>query len=207
MMAGVASKDYVGTAFAKGSQLPSNTALQSLVPLCHLLYSQSMTLIHHYPGRSLETVVFETGVSQGWPTGSPAAILPIHFGLHLALSRHPNKLVRAFGIIDDNSLLGAARDMGPLFQDVRKVLKATCVVDLKLKKCSLLILQMHTVVDPAPSLIIFYEQIPQLHCLLLVTQGIVVVSTNQFIHRVIHKIAFCRSRQTHSFSWWDFCFA
>ena len=111
MMAGVASKDYVGTAFTKGSQLPSNPVFQSLVPLCHLLYSQPMTLIHHYPGRSLETVEFETGVSQGCTTGSPAAVLPIHFGLHVALSRHPNKLVLALGIIDDISLLGAARDI------------------------------------------------------------------------------------------------
>ena len=62
------------------------------------------------------------------------------------------------GNIDDISLLGAARDTGPLFQDVREVFKVACGVDLKLKKCSLLILQMHTVLDPEPSLISLYNK-------------------------------------------------
>ena len=111
----------------------------------------------------------------GCTTGTPAAILLIHFALHVALSRHPNMLVRALAIIDDVSLLGAARDIGPLFLDVRAVFKDTCGVDLKLPKCSHLILPMHTIVDPAQSLISIYEQLPQLRCLPLVTQGTVVV--------------------------------
>uniref|UniRef100_A0A7S0MI74 Uncharacterized protein n=1 Tax=Cryptomonas curvata TaxID=233186 RepID=A0A7S0MI74_9CRYP len=130
--------------------------------------------------------------SQGCTTGSPAAMLPIHFGLHVALSRHPNKLVRALAIIDDISLMGDARDIGPLFLDVREVFKATCGMDLKLKKCSLLILQMHTILDPEQLLVSFYEQVPQLCCLPLVTQGTVVVGvpigTPQFIHQTIRKI-------------------
>ncbi len=75
MKAGVASKDCVGTDFNKGSQLPSNTAFQSLVPLCHLLYSKPMKLIHHYPGHSLESVEVGNGMSQGCTTADSLPVL------------------------------------------------------------------------------------------------------------------------------------
>jgi hypothetical protein len=47
----------------------------------------------------------------------------------------------------------------------------TCGMELVLKKCSLFILQLHTIIDPEQLLISFYEEIPQIYCLPLFTQG------------------------------------
>ncbi len=107
MVAGKASVDYPNTPYKECNALPTHPSFRAALPLCHLLYGDSTRLTHHFPGREAEYVDFVDGLSQGCPSGSPLAMLPLHLAVHITLSKHPTFVVRILAIVDNINLLGA----------------------------------------------------------------------------------------------------
>ena len=99
-------------------------------------------------------------------------VLQFEFGMHIALSKHPRMEVRSLAIVDDITFLGSIRDTACIYFELKIVLKEIFGINLNLRKSSLLLLQLHTVVDPVSFMEPIYQMLVSCYqkldsCLLL----------------------------------------
>ncbi len=118
-------------------------------------------------------------------------MLPLQLALHITLSKHPQRAVQSLWIVYDLNLLGAIQDVVVVYMDLKIILKDLFGVNLNLKKSSLL-LQLHTVVDPAASMEPIFQQLPDLRPIPVATHGTVIVSvpvgTTDFVDAAISQV-------------------
>ena len=185
MAAARATSDYPNTPYRKGDRLPTHPSFAQILPLLWLLYGGKRELLYHFPGREATLIEFLDGFSQGCPTGSTGTMLTLHAGMHTVMQRHPDLPVRILALIDDLNILGTIQDVTVIDFELKLRFKDFFGVELNLRKSSLLVLQMHTVVDPATKFDPVYQQFPDLRSIPLVTAGTVVVGvplgTQQFV--------------------------
>ena len=98
-------------------------------------------------------------------------VLQFEFGMHIALSKHPRMEVRSLAIVDDITFLGSIRDTACIYFELKIVLKEIFGINLNLRKSSLLLLQLHTVVDPVSFMEPIYQMLPEIRQLPLATTG------------------------------------
>jgi hypothetical protein len=115
----------------------------------------------------------------------------LHFGMHIALSKYPSLDVRALAIVDDINFLGCIRDTACIYFEMKIVFKEVFGINLNLRKSSLLLLQLHTVVDPVAYMEPVYQLLPELRQLPLATKGTrivgVPIGTTDYVNDEIQK--------------------
>jgi hypothetical protein len=176
-LAGTASRDIPSMNLKAGDSLNTPSDFRMCLPLASLLYSQPIQMAHYHPGRSVEYVSFQDGLSQGSPEGSCLTVATIHVCINAALARHPDAPIRVLCIIDDVKILGPLKYSVPFMQDLQLILKDGMNSHLNLKKSSLLLLQLHELPSPRVALDLLYQQLPYLATLPLATAGSVFVGT------------------------------
>jgi len=100
-LAGTASRDIPSMNLKAGDSLNTPSDLRMCLPLASLLYSQPIQMAHYHPGRSVQYVSFQDGLSQGSPEGSCLTVATIHVCINAALARHPDAPIRVLCIIED----------------------------------------------------------------------------------------------------------
>ena len=176
-LAGSASRDVPSMNIKIGDALNTPADFQLCLPIAALLYSKPIDMEHYHPGRSVQWVSFQDGLSQGSPEGSCLTVATLHVCINAALTKHPGTPIRVLCIIDDIKILGPLKYSVPFLQDLQIILKDGMHSQLNIKKSSLLLLQINDLPSPVAALDLLYQQLPYLATIPLATAGSVFVGT------------------------------